>query len=89
MQTIESGLGPVRPAGPLRNPADRGADRGRPARRLDRSWAPASEPTWPPAACRAALGCATTADSELEALLIEAMSDLMGRRAAAGIHRNW
>jgi hypothetical protein len=37
----------------------------------------------------AALGCATTADSELEALLIEAMSDLMGRRAAAGVKRNW
>ncbi|MEO7260653.1 MAG: hypothetical protein ABI047_05270 [Jatrophihabitantaceae bacterium] len=38
---------------------------------------------------RAALGCATTADSELEGLLIEAMSDLMGRRAAAGVNRNW
>jgi hypothetical protein len=37
----------------------------------------------------AALGCATTADSELEGLLIEAMSDLMARRAAAGVHRNW
>jgi hypothetical protein len=41
------------------------------------------------AGVHAALGCATTADSELEALLIEAMSDLMGRRAAAGVHRNW
>ncbi|MEO7260864.1 MAG: hypothetical protein ABI047_06360 [Jatrophihabitantaceae bacterium] len=41
------------------------------------------------AGVRAALGCATTADSELEGLLIEAMSDLMGRRAAAGVHRNW
>jgi hypothetical protein len=38
---------------------------------------------------RAALGCATTADCELEGLLIEAMSDLMARRAAAGVHRNW
>jgi hypothetical protein len=37
----------------------------------------------------AALGCATTADSELEGLLIEAMSDLMGRRAAAGVNRSW
>jgi len=37
----------------------------------------------------AALGCATTADSELEGLLIEAMTDLMGRRAAAGVNRNW
>jgi hypothetical protein len=38
---------------------------------------------------QAALGCATTADSELEGLLIEAMSDLMARRAAAGVHRSW
>ena len=38
---------------------------------------------------QAALGCATTADSELEALLIEAMSELMSRRAAAGVNRNW
>jgi hypothetical protein len=37
----------------------------------------------------AALGCATTADAELEGLLIEAMSDLMARRAAAGVHRSW
>jgi hypothetical protein len=37
----------------------------------------------------AALGCATTADSELEGLLIEAMSDLMSRRAAAGVNRHW
>lgn len=37
----------------------------------------------------AALGCATTADSELEGLLIEAMSDLMSRRAAAGVNRSW
>lgn len=37
----------------------------------------------------AALGCATTVDSELEGLLIAAMSDLMGRRAAAGVNRNW
>lgn len=37
----------------------------------------------------AALGCATTADTELEGLLIEAMSDLMGRRAEAGINRHW
>jgi hypothetical protein len=36
-----------------------------------------------------ALGSATTADSELEALLIEAMSDLMRRRAAAGVNRTW
>ena len=41
------------------------------------------------AGIRAALGCATTADAELEGLLIEAMSDLMARRAAAGVHRNW
>ncbi|MEO6503054.1 MAG: hypothetical protein ABIQ09_14240 [Jatrophihabitantaceae bacterium] len=41
------------------------------------------------AGVRAALGCATTADSELEALLIEAMSDLMGRRTEAGVHRSW
>lgn len=38
---------------------------------------------------KAALGCATTADSELEGLLIEAMSDLMSRRPAAGVNRNW
>jgi hypothetical protein len=38
---------------------------------------------------KAALGCATTADSELEGLLIQAMSDLMSRRAAAGVHRSW
>ena len=38
---------------------------------------------------QAALGCATTDDSELEGLLIEAMSDLMSRRAAAGVHRSW
>jgi hypothetical protein len=38
---------------------------------------------------QAALGCATTADSELEGLLIEVMSDLMSRRAAAGINRSW
>lgn len=37
----------------------------------------------------AALGCAMTADSELEGLLIEAMTDLMGRRAAAGVNRSW
>jgi hypothetical protein len=37
----------------------------------------------------AALGCATTADAELEGVLIEAMSDLMARRAAAGVHRSW
>jgi hypothetical protein len=37
----------------------------------------------------AGLGCATTADSELEGLLIEAMSDLMSRRAAAGVNRTW
>ena len=36
-----------------------------------------------------ALGCATTDDSELEDLLIEAMSDLMSRRAAAGVNRSW
>jgi hypothetical protein len=41
------------------------------------------------AAVPAALGCATTADAELEGLLIESMSDLMGRRAAAGVHRRW
>ncbi|MEO7260019.1 MAG: hypothetical protein ABI047_01960 [Jatrophihabitantaceae bacterium] len=41
------------------------------------------------AGVHAALGCATTVDSELEGLLIEAMSDLMGRRAAAGVNRNW
>jgi hypothetical protein len=38
---------------------------------------------------QAALGCATTADAELEGLLIEAMSDLMSRRAAAGVDRSW
>jgi hypothetical protein len=38
---------------------------------------------------RAALGFATTDDSDLEGLLIEAMSDLMARRAAAGVHRSW
>ena len=38
---------------------------------------------------KAALGCATTDDSELEGLLIEAMSDLMARRAAAGVDRSW
>lgn len=38
---------------------------------------------------QAALGCATTADSELEGLLIETMSDLMSRRAAAGVNRSW
>ena len=37
----------------------------------------------------AAIGCATTAESELEALLIEAMSDLMRRRAAAGVKQRW
>ena len=37
----------------------------------------------------APLGCATTADGELEGLLIEAMSDLMARRAAAGVHHTW
>lgn len=41
------------------------------------------------AGVHAALGCATTADAELEALLIEAMSDLMGRRTEAGVNRNW
>ncbi|MEO6501880.1 MAG: hypothetical protein ABIQ09_08200 [Jatrophihabitantaceae bacterium] len=41
------------------------------------------------AGVHAVLGCATTADSELEALLIEAMSDLMRRRTAAGVTRNW
>jgi hypothetical protein len=41
------------------------------------------------AAVPAEMGFATTADSELEALLIEAMSDLMARRAAAGVHRSW
>jgi hypothetical protein len=41
------------------------------------------------AGIRAPLGCATTADGELEALLIEAMSDLMARRAAAGVHHSW
>jgi hypothetical protein len=41
------------------------------------------------AGVHAALGCATTADAELEALLIGAMSDLMGRRTEAGVHRNW
>jgi hypothetical protein len=41
------------------------------------------------AGVHAVLGCATTADSELEALLIEAMSDLMARRAAAGVDRTW
>lgn len=38
---------------------------------------------------QAPLGCATTDDSELEGLLIEAMSDLMSRRAAAGVDRQW
>jgi hypothetical protein len=38
---------------------------------------------------QAALGCATTDDSDLEGLLIEAMSDLMSRRAAAGVNRSW
>jgi GGDEF domain-containing protein len=38
---------------------------------------------------QAALSCATTADSDLEGLLIEAMSDLMRRRAAAGVTRSW
>ncbi|MDQ1744530.1 MAG: hypothetical protein QOE23_2869 [Pseudonocardiales bacterium] len=37
----------------------------------------------------AGLGCATTADAELEGLLIGAMSDLMSRRAAAGVNRSW
>lgn len=37
----------------------------------------------------AELGCAITTDSDLEGLLIEAMSDLMSRRAAAGVHRSW
>jgi len=41
------------------------------------------------AGVRAPLGCATTADAELEGLLIEAMSDLMARRAAAGVHHSW
>lgn len=41
------------------------------------------------AGVQAALGCATTADPDLEGLLIEAMSDLMARRAAAGVHRSW
>jgi hypothetical protein len=41
------------------------------------------------AGVQAALGCATTADAELEGLLIEAMSDLMARRAAAGVNRSW
>jgi len=41
------------------------------------------------AGVRAPLGCATTADGELEGLLIEAMSDLMARRAAAGVHHTW
>ena len=41
------------------------------------------------AGVQATLGSATTADSELEALLIEAMSDLMRRRAAAGVERSW
>ena len=41
------------------------------------------------AGVRAALGCATTADSDLEGLLIDAMSDLMRRRAASGINRSW
>lgn len=41
------------------------------------------------AGVRAPLGCATTADAELEGLLIEAMSDLMARRAAAGVHHTW
>lgn len=41
------------------------------------------------AGVQAALGCATTADAELEGLLIAAMSDLMAKRAAAGVHRSW
>lgn len=41
------------------------------------------------AGVHAALGCATTADTELEALLIGAMSDLMGRRTEAGVNKNW
>lgn len=41
------------------------------------------------AGVQAALGCATTADSELEGLLIQAMSELMSRRPAAGVNRNW
>ncbi|HST47326.1 hypothetical protein [Jatrophihabitans sp.] len=41
------------------------------------------------AGVQAALGCATTADSDLEGLLVAAMSDLMRRRAAAGINRSW
>jgi len=41
------------------------------------------------AGIRAPLGCATTADGELEGVLIEAMSDLMARRAAAGVHHTW
>lgn len=41
------------------------------------------------AGVHAALGCATTADTELEALLIKAMSDLMGRRTEAGVNKNW
>jgi hypothetical protein len=41
------------------------------------------------AGVNAPLGCATTADAELEGLLIEAMSDLMARRAAAGVHHTW
>jgi hypothetical protein len=41
------------------------------------------------AGVNAPLGCATTADAELEGLLIEAMSDLMARRAAAGVHHSW
>jgi hypothetical protein len=36
-----------------------------------------------------ALGCASTDDSDLERLLIKAMSDLMSRRAAAGVNRSW
>jgi hypothetical protein len=41
------------------------------------------------AGVNAPLGCATTADAELEGLLIEAMSDLMARRAAAGVDHAW
>jgi hypothetical protein len=41
------------------------------------------------AGIQAALGCATTADSELEGLLIKAMSELMSRRPAAGVNRRW
>lgn len=41
------------------------------------------------AGVNAPLGCATTADGELEGLLIDAMSDLMARRAAAGVDHAW